>query len=498
MFHISVALILFLSSCVKADYGSADETDWWDDFTNNFATDLAPLVSLFGDQITKQFLSGSTTILDSYIFAMGPMGIITTVVSCIRVAHGRGSLFLKSVVGRALEPHGQAEVELCSSTSENVCELWSNGGICRVFGQPKIIEFVYREPTCLDDYYPTHSPYLDIIPTTCGIMSTREFFTSLQSEPSTQLEPLQNTTSVAQGVSTTEPVGSSPKQQWTAISSGDILLSPFPKLFSRRLRQRKDAASKPGAGGKDDQVEKNSDDFAPFPNLALNLGAQKSSNTILASWIILIFGILLQASYFGYATWVSWYKKDFYKDGEIPRNPVFFILTILGAMLLSLGMGLCLHIVDRTSEERRFVSSDNKGVRMFWLQPGGQHIGDQEFGGFAHDETITEYITSWKTDEGKSSPWWVVWSAIGMALVGWMAQFIGQRGLQGTITLYQLVVTIIMTILRALLRSYRNEPHNTLPDRKDIEGHELDWQAVRLVTEGDNPFEYVKGKGRRH
>lgn len=50
---------------------------WWDDFTNNLATDLTPLIALFSEQATKQFLSESTTFLDNFIFAMAPLGILT-------------------------------------------------------------------------------------------------------------------------------------------------------------------------------------------------------------------------------------------------------------------------------------------------------------------------------------------------------------------------------------------------------------------------------------
>ncbi|KAL4911196.1 hypothetical protein BDW74DRAFT_172661 [Aspergillus multicolor] len=112
----------------------------WDDFSNNLATDLAPFLSLFGEQVTKQFLSESTTFLDYFIFAMAPMGILTAVVSAIRVC---GSPALRAFVGRAQEGGGQAEAELCSSTSQGVCEVYHNGGIARVFGHPKILEVVY-------------------------------------------------------------------------------------------------------------------------------------------------------------------------------------------------------------------------------------------------------------------------------------------------------------------------------------------------------------------
>lgn len=72
----------------------------WGDFTNNLAADLAPLLALFGEQATKQFLSESINILDNIIFALAPLGIITAVVSVIRV---RGGPSLRAFVGRAQE-----------------------------------------------------------------------------------------------------------------------------------------------------------------------------------------------------------------------------------------------------------------------------------------------------------------------------------------------------------------------------------------------------------
>ncbi|KAL4986628.1 hypothetical protein BDW68DRAFT_162964 [Aspergillus falconensis] len=113
----------------------------WDDFSNNLATDLAPFLSLFGEQVTKQYLSESTTFLDYFIFAMAPMGIITALVSMIRVC---GSPALRAFIGRAQEGSGEAEAELCSSTGRDVCEVYHNGGIARVFGRPKILEVIYN------------------------------------------------------------------------------------------------------------------------------------------------------------------------------------------------------------------------------------------------------------------------------------------------------------------------------------------------------------------
>jgi hypothetical protein len=72
-------LLLFLCLVGRA------RADGWDDFTNNLASDLAPLLALFGESVTKQFLSESISSLDNVNFAVLPLGIITAIVSVIRV-----------------------------------------------------------------------------------------------------------------------------------------------------------------------------------------------------------------------------------------------------------------------------------------------------------------------------------------------------------------------------------------------------------------------------
>ncbi|KAJ5555137.1 hypothetical protein N7461_003607 [Penicillium sp. DV-2018c] len=120
--------------------GLADDN--WDDFTNNLATDLAPLIVLFGERLTKQFLSESISVLDNVIFALSPLGVLTAVVSVIRIC---GSSSLRAFVGRAQEGPAEAESELLPCVSESTAELFNDGGITRVFGRPKIVEIVAWE-----------------------------------------------------------------------------------------------------------------------------------------------------------------------------------------------------------------------------------------------------------------------------------------------------------------------------------------------------------------
>ena len=68
-----------------------------DNFSNNLFTDLAPLLALFGEQMTKQFLSMSLGWADNLLLGMAPVGILTVVISAIRIG---GTRSLKAIIGR--------------------------------------------------------------------------------------------------------------------------------------------------------------------------------------------------------------------------------------------------------------------------------------------------------------------------------------------------------------------------------------------------------------
>ncbi|KAI4620241.1 hypothetical protein J4E80_004767 [Alternaria sp. BMP 0032] len=115
-----------------------------EEFINNLGSDLAPLLTLFGEQVTKQFLSMSLGWADHILLAVGPLGIITTVVSAIRVSNVR---VLKAIIGRAREKLATAELELLSSTSDATSELWTEEGIVRQPGHATILEMVTYKRT---------------------------------------------------------------------------------------------------------------------------------------------------------------------------------------------------------------------------------------------------------------------------------------------------------------------------------------------------------------
>ncbi|RPB07394.1 hypothetical protein P167DRAFT_609482 [Morchella conica CCBAS932] len=107
--------------------------------STNIISGLGPLLALFGEQVAKQFMSESTGFSDNILFAMAPIGIITASVGAIRIG---GPNWMKAVIGRARENRAIAEIELMSSTSHEVCELWNGQQIVRIMGAPPIRELI--------------------------------------------------------------------------------------------------------------------------------------------------------------------------------------------------------------------------------------------------------------------------------------------------------------------------------------------------------------------
>lgn len=148
------------------DASTSDTVFPGNDFSNNIFTDLAPLLTLFGDQMTKQFLSMSMGWADNALIAVCPIGILTVMVSAIRVG---GASKVKTLIGRygcppqtkfcrilptkffiqpsARESRAAAELELLSATSGEVCEMWSGSEIVRVAGQPSTIQYILDKTT---------------------------------------------------------------------------------------------------------------------------------------------------------------------------------------------------------------------------------------------------------------------------------------------------------------------------------------------------------------
>lgn len=379
----------------------------------------APILTLFGEQVTKQFLSESLSGWDNFIFAMGPLGILTAVVSVIRV---RGNSSLKAFIGRAQENPGDAEAELLSSTSATTAELWNNGGIARVFGSPKILEVV-RHCDLREEYYD-----LDTIdPPKAGLYSFKEAYE---------------------------------KKIWMDKDRGHKLTTtPLVDVEASKLEGHK-------------------------PNLSFNVGIRPVSEAYIIGAAVL--GFMLQGGVLIYAGLAMYYfpKSMFEKNGK-PMSPWAYPCTLAGTIMLCFGMFSCARIVEKRTAERYFRRGEGgEDAEIYWVQPGGQPVGDQIFEACAlkGDPERNDYIISSLLDQNGKS--WELWplATVGITMCGFVLQFIGLRAMHSSVAMAQLGTALVMGIVRSALRAQRTRSEENMfnDDQRKIQGHELDCLAMKL------------------
>ncbi|GFN14941.1 ankyrin repeat domain-containing protein [Aspergillus tubingensis] len=398
----------------------------WDDFADDLATDLAPLISLFGERLSKQFLSESTSILDNFLFSVAPLGILTAVVSVIRVC---GNSSLRAFIGRAQEGPGEAENELLSCVSETTAEMFNNGGISRVFGRPRLLEVIAWEET-----------------------------------------------------------------------------DPQTKERSYRIGTLRDALRE-GAwlAGKGSWIldEKEYLPELDIPNLSLNKGIEKSSQGWFYAAAVL--GLGLQVGVIVYAAiTVYLYPVQFKKDGSLVVSYAFPLFS-LGSIFLCIGMFLCAFIIERSSTEcyiRPAMPS-----KIYWLQPGGQDVGDQVFGAFlgvseGANSKATEdllYIKSVRSPGVFGKGPLLVFTVI-ITLIGFVIQFVGIRGLHASVVLAEMGATLLMSIVRACLRTKRSgsdENRLTAEERHLVSYNEQELDCFAFHLEQVRSFGLVSSAPHR-
>lgn len=473
-----------------------------DDFSNNLATDLGPILSLFGDNITKQYLSESMSFVDFFIFAMAPIGIITTIVSVIRVC---GSTSLRAFVGRAQEGEGCIEAELCTSTSRDVCELFNKGGITRVLGRPKILEIILLP----------RAPGQD---TTMEIFLFRDYLEgSSKPDSSKDWEKIQE--------------GSQPETKKSAEitqikESGP---SSLPGVLRRRLRYR---SSKSNEEDEEHSLEHtlsqnyskqsnpvflptlNYTELLANPNLSINVGIVKLPRYYF--YVLAFLGFLLQVGVVVIACVLSW-KLQLGQSGEpvefqnarmaIKRDPTPFMF-MMGTISLCIGMFACAYLIGSSTKEDHYRRKKNWKTRsrLYWIQPGNQIVGDQTFDAFAYSESrdlLDKYVISTKIGLKKGElrkTHLFTLGAIIITLGGYVVQFIALRGMNAYVSLAQLGITMIMSFLRGCLRMQRlRKEDNRLANIPDeIVGHELDWLAFDISNAYDKSQDQKKLSNRAY
>ena len=234
------------------------------------------------------------------------------------------------MVGRATESRGTVELELMSSTSDSVCELWNGQAVSRVLGSPEVLELVFlRKDRTIPDPIPP------------SIMSFAESKRYPQEDPYYQ----------------------------------QVTLYDRPDGESIRLLNR---SSSQQQGLSNDFDVEDYEGYNCAPNISLNVRGQ--SNHPRELWSIATVGLVLQLCvlvYDGVITQTSWGQQKFKKGGSRPAD-YSFPFTVVGTVTIIIGMLLCSHVVESSTSEARWEPRVDQELKLAWLQRG-QVVNSQPF-----------------------------------------------------------------------------------------------------------------------
>ena len=407
-------LILFHLPFATAQSNSTFQSD---DFSNNLFTDLVPLLALFGEEVSKQFMSQAMGWLDDIIFAMCPLGIITAMISAIRAG---GTPALKALIGRAREPIGAIEIELLSSTSSEVCELYGEQGIVRVpSSDAKIEQWIYEErddELTLYDEIATETPE-QTKSRIAAYSEEKSVQEVVKSSKRSSFSPAQKRFPPCILLNYHSASGSRLELSVVAIT-GLVLQSVvviFGALVTYQWKWTKAGAPVASYGYP----------MTAAGTLALTLGLILCSRVIEASTNEKVYKFPEEAPV---ARHIVWLQK-----AQTAADNVFRSAAIFGS-----------------------GKQDKKGVRS--IRTSSRNVNDP-------------LIPA------------MVWVGVPLALVGYIAQLVGFRELHSSVALVQFAATTIMIILRAWVRrGLLEDPKKIFLDDIHIsDGREQDWLSTYVA-----------------
>ncbi|KAI9739523.1 MAG: hypothetical protein M1834_006239 [Cirrosporium novae-zelandiae] len=357
----------------------------------------------FTDNVFRAARSGAKYIAaptgsqnDQPVFETAEKLGITFVENPILIKVG-GSPRLKAVIGRAREPEAGAELELMSSTSSDICELWNGVGIVRVVGTPSMLELIYRSGANVG---------------------------------------------VADGSSSAEV-----HTLDTVKASGVYALKSCGNDSEKGSADNYDSES--GESLRGSKLGPYSNQLRPPPNLFLNISGGTVSNWELV--LVAMVGAFLQLGVFVYDGLITVPSKARLNSSSSPYTLPF---TIAGTLGMISGAYICAHVVETSTDEEVWeaVGPGKYSLQTVWLQRG-QTVGDQVFRSFAIYNTLNQQVirTSRKTSNLKRLEGWALLGSA-LSVISFVLQFIGLRAMHWSACIAQLLVTGVMVVLRAVIR----------------------------------------------
>ncbi|KAK3361738.1 hypothetical protein B0T24DRAFT_671375 [Lasiosphaeria ovina] len=500
IYWVAVTTALMMAPCVAAAEGDSE-------FAFNLFSDLAPVLALFGEKFATQFASESLDWLDHLIFAMVPLGIVTAITAAIRVQGPRAA---QAFIGLARENVASAEIELMSSTSNEVCELFNGKGIVRAMGKASI-----KQILVFPSVYKTEKEKL-------------------------QEDDLRPAPTFRRGPVGDDVIHGKTDEESATESAPDL-------VHDKGAVETVDKAGYSSSG--DGKEPDENDEMKALrrlgpPNLQLNHARPQSSEderqAKLSVLCIAAIAVLLQLGLVAIAGLVTLHEGTRTSVGYELKS-YGFPCYAAGSFALCLGMATCSYIIARSTTEWCWEPVDSLNAtdssarpHLFWVQKA-QSVNDQTFSPYAISEgRILRVITSSRrgdshqqaggpkgrdstpvADGAGAGPLGYLserlqrntWGAVTMLGVlttgsGFILQFIGLRALPYPVSFAQLGGIVAMAIFRAMIRTRTRSP---LRGFETVPRYELDFLASRIAFQeefiGNEHVATVSGtdsKAKRH
>ncbi|KIL92302.1 hypothetical protein FAVG1_04711 [Fusarium avenaceum] len=380
---------------------------------------------------------------------MAPLGIITAIVGAIRVG---GPPSLKAVIGRARENLAVSETELMSSTSKEVCEVWNGREVVR---------------------YGTEKP---------KTVTTIGTTTESGQDPETK-------ENITQPSGSRNPIGD--EEQANSRHNSN------PEIHSQASSPSTEGPvpSVPNSTRKLQKICIIRDVSGDSPNILLNCHPPANEREL---WAFAAIGTCLQLGVLIYSGLATYHPALQLKKDDKPIEAYAYPCTAVGTLVLVLGMLLCGHVVESSTDEKRYEPAKEWKARMIWLQQT-KTVSDQVFDShmvYAQDDRET-IITSRRSerhvkrqstagttnersaedDDPSATLKFITVCGTAVAMCGFVVQFVGLRGMHWSASIAQLGAVLVMVCVKAWVRRglARSPAYKPL-----VSGFELDWFAKQL------------------
>ncbi|KAI8685377.1 hypothetical protein NCS55_00209200 [Fusarium keratoplasticum] len=236
------------------------------------------------------------------------------------------------------------------------------------------------------------------------------------------------------------------------------------------------------------------------PNIALNLqDTYKRTRIVMAAFL----GALVQMAAVGVFVYVDKDPK-FQLKNDKPIPSYALPTAITGTACMAFGIFLCAHVVEKSTTEASYRAGDKFEMCVYWVQRG-QTVNDQVFepSVLSHDKTCSIISQSRRNKANGTVLSFKTVVGVLFGISGTIIQFVGLRGMHSVASLAQLIAIVVMTAIRCIARTGLTSSFRTVKPRV---GYELDWLAKKLVvtpritTESPlmSPWIITMTRGARH